>query len=103
MIPQLYCPTCSDPLSDIIDGHWCHTCCGLVCGVPDSSKEWRNPIYISLRPHYQVAKTVEVVPGSVFVDYDADGNAIGIEVLDWLEVRSDAFEKACKAAMESPQ
>lgn len=35
-------------------------------------------VYVNSRP---VARTVEVVPGMLLVDYDADGFVVGVEYL----------------------
>lgn len=63
MIPT-YCP-CGEQL---IDGT-CQTCRA-------------KPLYVQLAECQRVAETREVVAGNVFVDYDAKGNAVGVEVLE---------------------
>lgn len=59
----------------------CSACpkCGEVVNL-DKGMESPNPNYIRIRAG-KVAKTVEVVPGEVFIDFDADGKPLGVEVL----------------------
>jgi uncharacterized protein YuzE len=61
---------------------------GIAAGIAKTDAEWQydaqaDAAYIRIQ-HGQVACTAELAEG-VLVDYDADGNVLGIELLDVMD------------------